>query len=270
MDSVRTFSPFEIGLALAFAIVMEVGFFVVMAVAHNTAIITAAEEAMPKEVPIEVKPVLDLPLLKKGSKQVKAKLPDMWVKKPPVKRFENVTAPSTKADKTPEKLPDPKTPLAKPDAALPPPDARLAKKVDDIPEDEETEEPNLNEEGDPGGVEEGTEADPLKAFAVSQYRMKIIGWFASRFKAPDGVPCEELASLRASVAANIGASRQVAGYSITSPSGNATFDAKVRATMDSIVAGGAQLPPPPPNYPDILESTVFPVFLGKNSPQCAN
>jgi TonB C terminal len=60
---------------------------------------------------------------------------------------------------------------------------------------------------------------------------------------------------------NIGADRQVAGYSIVRQSGNATFDAAVKASMDTNV--GQQLPPPPPLYPDLLNTTVHPVFQGK-------
>lgn len=269
MVAVRTFSPIEIGLALAFGMFVEVGFFVMFAIAGD-AHIEAEPERVEKERPIAVKPVLDLPLLKKGGKQVKTKLPDMWRKKPPIKRYKKVAAPTPKAEKTKEAIPEEDTPLLKPDAKAPPPDAKLAKEVDEMPEtDASPEELNLAEEGAADGVEEGTETDPLKAMAISQYRMRIIRWFASRFKAPDGIPCDELDNLRASVSVQIGPSRSVAGYTMTAPSGNATFDAKVRATMDSVV-GGEPLPPPPPKYPDILESTVFTAFLGKNSPRCAN
>ena len=39
------------------------------------------------------------------------------------------------------------------------------------------------------------------------------------------------------------------------------FDAKVQSTMAAII--GQQLPPPPPLYPDILETVVYPAFHGK-------
>ena len=119
-------------------------------------------------------------------------------------------------------------------------------------------------EGAPDGVKEGTETDPLKARAVSQYKMKILNWFNRRFVPPStGAPCAELKKLTAAVAARIGGDRSVVSYVLTRPSGNATFDAKVRATMDGII--GQQLPPPPPLYPDILGATEQPVFSGRKA-----
>jgi hypothetical protein len=51
------------------------------------------------------------------------------------------------------------------------------------------------------------------------------------------------------------------------PSGNANFDARVKAHMERKV--GKPLPPPPPNYKDILESIVQPTFSGE-TPGCKN
>ena len=79
----------------------------------------------PQEIPINVKPVMDeLPLLKLGGKK-KAKLPDMWKKQAPVQRFEESSAPSAKASKSPEAIPSSK--LAPIDASAPPPDAETAR-----------------------------------------------------------------------------------------------------------------------------------------------
>jgi len=52
-----------------------------------------------------------------------------------------------------------------------------------------------------------------------------------------------------------------AGFSIVRASGNATFDAKVQSTMQGTV--GEELPPPPPLYPDILNSSVSLTFAGR-------
>ena len=92
--------------------------------------------------------------------------------------------------------------------------------------------------------------------------MKILGWFNARFRPPVGqIPCEDLKKLSAAVSVSVGGDRSVAGFSLARASGNPVFDAKVSATMNSIV--GQQLPPPPPLYPDILGSTVTPVFSGR-------
>jgi hypothetical protein len=183
----------------------------------------------------------------------------MWTKKPPIKRYEAASAPTPKAEAVKEKIPD--TPLVKPNAEAPPPDAAIAKKVEEVthPEEEKPEkvaEQNLPTEGAEDGVKEGTEKDPLKAFAVSQYRNKISAWFNARFKKPTEIPCEELKKLRASVSASVGGERTVTGYSITKPSGNEVFDARVKSTLDGIVSSGVELPPPPPNYADILGTSL--------------
>jgi hypothetical protein len=264
MTSAGTFSSFEVATATAFATVAEVVVFLMLATRPNTAHIEAREEVVKKEVPIAVQPILDLPMLKKGGKRLKAKLPDMWVKKPPIKRFEAKSAPSPMAEDKPLEEPI-DTPLLKPDEKPPPPDAAIAKKVDEQVEelpDEKVEEANVDQEGAADGVEEGTETDPLKAFAVSPYKVKISSWFNVRFKRPtDEIPCEELKKLRASVAASVGGDRTVTSYGITKPSGNAIFDQRVEATMAAIVSQHSELPPPPPNYPDILGTSINVAFF---------
>jgi hypothetical protein len=258
------FLPAEIALAAVLALALEACLAALLLLASNEQRVMAKEEAVERPLPIRVKPVLDdAPLLKLGGKRVRARLPDMWVKRPPVRREQAASAPSPQAPRTPEAIPT--SPLARPDAQAPAPDAAVARRVDeDLPQldaSPDRQSPDLDEKGDPGGVQSGTEEDPLRARAVSQYRMRVIGWFNARFRVPVGeIPCEELKRLSAAVSASVGGDRSVTGYTLTRPSGNAAFDARVRATMDGAV--GQQLPPPPPLYPDILDSTVFPTFLG--------
>lgn len=261
MNAARSFLPSELVLAAGIAIIIESGLFILVLTATNRTHIVAKEDKPEDTVPIEVKPVLDeLPLLKLGSKK-RAKLPDMWVKKPPIKRYEATSAPSPKAPEKVDKLPD--TPLTKPSAEPPPPDAAIAKKVDpSVPKtDAGPQTAQLPNEGAEDGVKEGTETDPLKAFAVSQYRMKIAAWFRAHFRYPKDIPCDVLKKLRASVGATVGPERTVTGYSIGKPSGNATFDASVKSSLDAIVASGAELPPPPPNYPDVLGTSISVAFF---------
>ena len=104
-----------------------------------------------------------------------------------------------------------------------------------------------------GGVKEGTETDPLKARAVSQYKAKLTAWFNARFSPPE-LPCEELNKLSASVSVSVGGDRSVGGFTVGRASGNADFDARVQSTMQGAV--GAELPPPPPLYPDILGTSL--------------
>lgn len=256
------FAPSELFLAGAVATLIETALFVlVLWAGESTAHIKAKEPEPPPPEPIKVTPVLDeLPLLKLGGKK-KPKLPEMWKKNPPVQRFQESSAPTPFASKSPDALPT--SALVKLDAAPPPPDAETAKEVDQLLLDAGPDAaPTVEGEGAADGVKEGTETDPLKARAVSQYMAKILAWFNARFTPPVGeVPCEELKKLRSSVSVSVGGDRTVTGFSVRSPSGNAVFDARVQKVMQGVV--GAELPPPPPLYPDILGSVVSPVFSGQ-------
>jgi hypothetical protein len=259
------FSGRDIALAGSCAALVEALLFIVaVAAGQSSAYIKEKEAERPPPVPIQVRPVLDdLPLLKQGGK-VKTKLPEMWKKQPPVQRFEEKSAPSPKASKSPDALPT--SALAKPDAEAPPPDAEVAKQVDQVLLDATPDSaPTVEGEGSPDGVKEGTETDPLKARAVSQYHGKLQAWFNARFNSPTSaeIPCDELKKLSASVSANVSGDRTVAGFSIARPSGNALFDARVQSTMQGTV--GAELPPPPPLYPDILGSVLRPRFVGRDA-----
>lgn len=258
-----TYTPSELLGAGSFALCVQIGLCGVLIWAGQGRAHIASREPPPEKViPIAVKPVIDdTELLKLGGKKLRTKLPDLWRKNPPVQRFEAASAPSPKAEATPQAIPS--TPLARRDAVAPPPDAAIAKQVDQVLLDAGPKEPSapaVEGAGSPDGVKEGTQADPLKARAVSQYHLKILAWFNARFRQPD-VACDLLKSLRSPVVVTVGPDRTVTGFRVTQPSGNPTFDERVTSTMSSIV--GQQLPPPPPLYPDILNSTVSPVFQGK-------
>lgn len=260
-----SFSSHEVILAALLAASLEMGLFLLLVVAgENAAKVRAAEPPRPPSIPIQVRPVLDdAPLLKLGGKKVKTKLPEMWKKQPPVQRFKEASAPSPLAKKTPDAIPT--SALAKPDAEAPPPDAEVAKEVDQTLLDAGPDaDPTVEGEGAPDGVKEGTETDPLKARAVSQYMAKLQAWFSRGFDPnKTGVPCEELKRLKAAVTVNVGGSREVAGFTLSRPSGNAAFDAAVQSRMQS--AMGQELPPPPPLYPDIVQQVVRPVFSGREA-----
>jgi TonB C terminal len=260
----RVFKPAELGIALLFAVLLEAVIIVALAVAGGSKSLATdpAEEKM--LIPIQVTPVIDdLPMLKLGSK-AKAKLPDMWRKPPPKPKYEEKSAPSPLAEKNPTELP--KSPVAKASETPPPPSADLAQQVDQPPPEESVkpEETTLPEEGDNAGVKEGTEVDPLKAFVVDQYKMKLISWFKAGFSNP-ALDCATLAGLITRVAAQVSADGTVTSYTVAQGSGNEVFDARVKAHMDRKV--GQQVPPPPPKYPDIRESVMLPTFSGK-SPKC--
>lgn len=264
----RAFLPQELALALFFAAAVEVGLVGLLVFAgQNRAKVVTHEDTVKEEVSIAVKPVMDdLPLLKLGSKKVKAKLPDMWTKQAPVQRFEEASAPSEKAAKTPAAIPT--TPLAKADAAPPPPDAALAKEVDQPLTDAGPKpEANLPTEGAADGVKEGTETDPLKARAANLYRAKLLAWFQARFQAPGNLPCAVVHGLLASASVSVGPDRTITSATMGRASNNPDFDGRVKTALDNFV--GQQLPPPPPLYPDLSPGTSLqPSFSGKTAP-CA-
>lgn len=261
MTPVSAFSSREIGLAATGAALVEVAMFVLLAAAGSSRThIHALAPPAPSEVPIAVKPVLDAPLLKLGSKRVRYKLPDMWRKPKPVKRYQERSAPSPLAKKTPDAIPT--APLAKADAAVPPPDAALAKEVDQQIDAGPQQPNNLNTKGAADGVKNGTETNPLKARAISLYRLRVIEWFNARFKVPVGlIPCATLKNLSGTASASLSPDGTVTGYSMGRSSGNTLFDARVRSAMQA--AKGQQVPPPPPLYPQIQPPTIGLTFYGK-------
>src|SRR5688572_24583373 len=271
-SALRAFAPSEIVLCAVFGVLLEALLIAGIVLSGNSTLqVRRHEEPQEIAVPIAVQPVLDdLPLLKLGSKKdkLKPRLPDMWRKREPVpvRRLEERSAPSEKAEDRPDEIPE--SEIADPDHPAPDEDDEVVKEVDQTLEEEPEEEtPELNEEGDESGAATGTETDPLKARAVDLYRMKILSWFNARFRPPkDQVPCEVLRSLSAGVSVQVGGDRSVAGFSVTSPSGNAVFDASVQSTMSALV--GQILPPPPELYPDILGQSVFPRLSGAGVP-CA-
>jgi len=264
------FSAGQVGAAAALAFSIQAALVVLLVISGAAAGFTPKAEPPPRTMTIAVKPLLDLPLLKKGGKPRKNTLPDMW--KPPqqIKRREAVKTPTPLASKepppTPPKKEEEKKP-PKPDEKPPDPATPVAQQVDETVKEVEKEvvEPNLPEEGAVDGVEEGTEKDPLKARAVDLYRLKLINWFKQGFSSPlDQIDCAILKDLKVAVNAQVAPDGTVLSFELAS-SGNATFDARVKQVMDAKV--GQKVPPPPPNYPDILDSVVHPTFQGKNE-QC--
>jgi hypothetical protein len=199
------------------------------------------------------------PVLKLGSKDPKS-VPKQWERrKPPAPvaaKQEPAALPSPQAEKTPEAIPTTHVP----DASISPvPSASTAP----------TEQPNLtapadstavataaSTQGSEQGAENGTETDPLKARAADMYRAQLASWFANQFHIRGKIPFDKLKTLRAAAVVSITPDRHVGGFSVTKPSGDSTFDAEVQATLSRIQGGGAELPAPPPMYPDMLRSSL--------------
>jgi len=224
----------EWAIGLSAAIALQMAF--VVAVARRDPPVAAASE--PAAVAVAIVPVLDeerLPALKYGSKKPSA-LPDMWRKPRPAQKkplpANDPSPASTTADPT-EKTADLES-----DAGPP---------------------PATTSSGAPEGVSSGTETDPLKAQHVSLYRAQLRAWFQGRFAIRGKVPFERLKTLLATATVQIDGARRVGGYTIKG-SGDAVFDGEVDHTLATARASGAELPPPPDQYPDVLGSSLVVTF----------
>ncbi|MCK6586085.1 MAG: TonB C-terminal domain-containing protein [Polyangiaceae bacterium] len=261
------FSKKEIGLAILFALAVQAGAVLSLRSAGgNPSSSMPATEIEPiAPTAVKVIPVFDTgaPLLKLGGKPDPTRLPDRFIPQAPKPRAEEKAFVSTKAGKSEEDIPPKDVKLAEPNETPPPPDAELTKQVDTPIASETPPAPpaNVAEEGHQDGVPGGTETDPLKARAVDLYRARIVSWFSRRFRVSgSGLSADDFAKFKVNATVELSSDRMVQSYSIT-PSGNSAFDAAARAALES--AKGAPLPPPPENYPDVVQRTIHLTFVCK-------
>jgi hypothetical protein len=262
------FSPGQVVGAVSLAGLVQVALVLSIVLTRAAGGASLQREPPPREMRIAVNPILDAPPAKLGSPTPPPKLPEMWKPPDPMRRVEPKPTPAAEPRK-PLDPPDPR-PSDKP-SERPPPATPQAKRVDDMVKKMQqeaevanpTEErPTQTEQGLEDGIKEGTETDPLKARATDSYRVRLQKWFQQGFSAPvDELDCETLLKLRSKVKAQINANREVTEYAME-PSGNEIFDQRVRAAMEMHV--GQAVPPPPPNYPELLERVFYPTFVGEN------
>ncbi|MFO0638926.1 MAG: hypothetical protein U0183_06925 [Polyangiaceae bacterium] len=257
MNAAATFRPYELAMAFAaatFAQALFAGLFLLPTPEHREA---AISDENAKPIAIAVTPV---PLLKKGS-LTPGKLPTAWERQAPAAQKTDVAQPSAQADKdAPSK--------AKLDAGVAAHDAQAGPQALAASGDGGPGEPGGSTPGVPNGSPNGTETDPLKGRAADAYRGQLAAWFLAHFMIKGKVPFDELQKLRGEVIVSIGEDRHVGGHSVTRLSGNAVFDAEVEATLTRIRASGAEVPSPPPNYPDLLGRTVTVGFRCTTRSQC--
>lgn len=259
MTATANFSALELVLGAVIALFAQLGGFALLKSGGGTALRADISDEHARPMSVAITPIVDdAPLLKLGSKRQPGKLPDRWIAPRPVERTVAQAVPSPHALATPSAIPT----ISVADAGhKPAPNAEIVKQADLLVETAEAgPAPVSTVEGAADGVKEGTETDPAKAHAVDFYRSQLERWFYGKFAIKGKVPFDTLKTLRASVTVNISGDRTVTSFTITRPSGDSTFDDELRATLASIVSNGAELPSPPPNYPDILQSTLSMTF----------
>jgi hypothetical protein len=246
----HTFEAQEITIACALAVLAQLGF--VLAFSMPSPKLVQADISNENAQPIAVSIT---PVLKLGTKDPQ-RVPTQWARKKPVAaKSEPAALPSPQAEKTLEAIP--KTNV---------PDASVAPTVVDAGAREQ---PNTTAAVDAGsvatasstqgseqGAANGTETDPLKARAADMYRAQLASWFASRFQIRGKIPFDKLKGLHSAAMVTVTPDRKVGSFSVVRPSGDATFDAEVQATLARIQGSGAELPAPPPMYPDMLGQSL--------------
>lgn len=245
------YRPHELVIAAVAALVVQAGAALAIRFAGLHGLAAAPDIDPGTAIPIRVHPVIDTdsPLLKLGGKKVKYKLPDQWVRQAPVKRQERKAFPSPKADKSVDAIPPEEVELADAGAEPPEPDAAVALEVDVEVEEGDAAPSNVDTEGSPDGVPEGTETDPLKARAANLYHGRILAFLTAPFRSQcTSLDRSDFEGCVPSATVQLSPSGTVLSYGFN-PCGKASVDTAAKTALNSIV--GQPIPPPPENYPDI-------------------
>lgn len=244
----RNFDAQDLTIASAVALLAQLGFVAAFSMPSPKLIQADISNDNAQPIAVAITPVLKL-----GSK-TPSKLPSQWQRKQPVAAKSQAALPSTQAEKTPQAIPTTHVP----DASVAPTviDAgRLEQPNPTAAEDAGAIATAAPNQGSEQGSASGTETDPLKGRAADMYRAQLAAWFAAHFHIRGKIPFDKLKTLHASATVTVTADRKVGSFTITQPSGDATFDAEVQSTLSGIQSGGAELPAPPPMYPDMLAKT---------------
>jgi outer membrane biosynthesis protein TonB len=252
------FDAQELTIAIAVALLAQLAFVATFSLPSPKLVQADISNANAQPIAVAITPVLKL-----GSKNP-TKLPTQWQRKQPVAPRPDPTAavPSPQAQKTPDAIPTSHVPDASV-APVPVVEAGAPEQptsASSTPVEAGAVTTAASTQGSEQGAANGTETDPLKGRAADMYRAQIAQWFISRFNIRGKVPFDKLKTLRASAVVNVTPDRKVGSFSIVKPSGDPTFDAQVQATLAGAQSSGAELPAPPPMYPEFLAKSQSLVF----------
>lgn len=120
----------------------------------------------------------------------------------------------------------------------------------------------------PLGSPDGVPGGKPKPRVSAKYASVLDGWFSARMSLRGlDLPWEELKLLKATVSISLTPDRHVSSFSMAGSSGNAAYDAKVRASMTAIVSSGATLPAPPDD--DEVPTSITLVFRCRSQDSCS-
>jgi len=244
------FDPHEVAIAIGVALLAQLVFVATFQLPSPKLVQADISNDNAQPIAVSITPILKL-----GTKNPTS-VPSQWQRKKPSppKPPDLAPLPSPQAAKTPEAIPTAHVQDAA--APLPAPSASAVASADTTaPAGSAAVATASSVQGSEQGAANGTETDPLKARAADMYRAQLMGWFASRFQIRGKVPFDTLKTLHASTVVSI-TDRHVVSFSVTRPSGDPTFDAEVQATLSRIQSGGAELPAPPPMYPELLGQSL--------------
>ena len=119
---------------------------------------------------------------------------------------------------------------------------------------------NYDQEGDPEGIEEGTEDRETGNIYYGQ----LYSFFRRGWQVPTLIADSELTGLRCRVTFEITSDGRVGSFQISGPSGHGAFDQSVTDRMQETV--GAELPPPPADEADrYLGRRIQLTFMGRHA-----
>jgi hypothetical protein len=246
----RNFDAQDVTIALAVAFLAQLGFVAAFSLPSPNLVLADISNDNAQPIAVSITPVMKL-----GSK-TPSKLPSQWQRKKPVAaKSEPAALPSPQAQKTPEAIPT----TSVPDASVAPTvvEAGAPEQPNTTaPEDAGAVATAASTQGSEQGAANGTETDPLKGRAADMYRAQLASWFAARFNIRGKIPFDKLKTLHAAAVVTVTGDRKVGSFSVVKPSGDPTFDAEVQATLSRIQGSGAELPAPPPMYPDMLGQSL--------------
>jgi hypothetical protein len=249
------FNPHEVAIAIGVALLAQLLFIATFQLPPPRLVQADISNDNAQPIAVAITPVLKL-----GTK-TPTNVPSQWQrKKAPAPKVEPTPLPSPQAAKTPEAIPTTRVV----DASAPSPLASATQPQPTTSSDVPA--PSASSavatassvEGSEQGAANGTETDPLKARAADMYRAQLAAFIRSRFQIRGKIPFDQLKKLRASAVVNVTGDRKVGSFAIVKPSGDATFDAEVQAALSRVQSSGAELPAPPPLYPELLGQS-FPV-----------